>query len=113
MLHFKKISVTLKVTLYFIIFICILFFSYIRAPSTLLYQYNEIKLPLFEESSLFIIFPGYWGPDIYTDHLLKVVKESDQILGEARYIICFDLKKYIGNILRAAIDYENVGKAHK
>lgn len=110
MLNWKKINLNFKLTVYFSLFIAILLFSYSRVPNTFLYSFNEIQLPQIEQKSLFIIFPSYWGNDIHVDRLIEVVKESDQIFGQRRYVICYDYKKYLGSILQAALNAENIGK---
>ena len=88
----------------------LLYESYVRLPQQFLYGSSPTSLPAFNEKSVFIIFPGFGGPDLNTKRIEEMIKASDATYSEKRYTATYDWTKWRGNTIRAAFDGEMVGQ---
>lgn len=67
------------------------------------------SLPTFPENALFLIFPGFGGPDEHTSKIMQMVKGSDSVYNFERSVFCYDWSKYRGNVLTAAFTSQKLG----
>jgi hypothetical protein len=84
-----------------------------RIPPQSIYGRLSESIPVSPESdgkNIVIIFPGYGGPDANTDALLKSVILSDKRAKVQRTAFVIDWSEWRGNLLRAALDSQAVGR---
>lgn len=88
--------------------------TYVRIPQRILYGSDPPLLPSFTEEALFLVFPGYGGPDLNTERIEAVVAESDKVHEFDRKVFCYDWRNWRGNstasVFRAAFDSQRVGR---
>lgn len=80
-----------------------------RLPPQLVYRRPLPSFPDFNESHVFVVFPGAGGPDANTAALLQSVHEGDHKQKLQRFSFVFDWSAWRGNLFRAAFDSQAVG----
>jgi hypothetical protein len=84
--------------------------SYVRVPQKVLFGSTPTPLPDIGKDAVFLLFPGFGGPDLNTQRIVQEVRKSDKDFKLDRFVTCYDWSAWCGNLLRAAFDSQRVGR---
>jgi hypothetical protein len=83
---------------------------YVRLPTKILYGSDPAMLPEVDCNSIFLLFPGFDGPDLNTERIVRNYRDADIKYRKKRFVYCYDWRNWRKDIFRAAYDSEYIGQ---